>query len=303
MTDYDRYTIRFADLGGDTAVPDLTIEASGADPLAQQVLRFAGNRHPGRDLSVTVEDMRRGRVFAGSKVAGHFTITPAEAAAPPSNNLTPTAAQDNWEPAYSPWRHGGWYVNNIHYPSGAVGCVSRNFPDRKWRIVCDDRPNAHEKYTYANRDAAAQAERELARARWQRIAQLAAGLAPAGQLGTSPNDSDAPCTACGMVVYAEQGVVVPGTSMPAAVLDSSCAKAIAREQADPGGARVAPAGYARNTGQAHQGLPQALAAECFPPTPAAGLPPENGAATSSGPPGRGTSRRQPGRSPRATRRR
>ena len=41
---------------------------------------------------------------------------------------------------YSPWRHGGWYVDNIRYPSGAVGCVSRNYRDRKWRIVCDPRP-------------------------------------------------------------------------------------------------------------------------------------------------------------------
>lgn len=75
MTDNATYTIRFADLGGDTAVPDLAIEASGVESLAQQVLRFAGDSHAGRDLSVTVEDMHRGRVFAGREVAGHFTIT------------------------------------------------------------------------------------------------------------------------------------------------------------------------------------------------------------------------------------
>lgn len=64
---------------------------------------------------------------------------------------------------YSPWRHGGWYVDNVRYPSGAVGCVSRNYADRKWRIVCDDRgyPGGPVDYTYANRDAAARAEREL----------------------------------------------------------------------------------------------------------------------------------------------
>jgi hypothetical protein len=28
---------------------------------------------------------------------------------------------------------------NVRYPNGAVGCVSRNYPDRKWRIVSDDR--------------------------------------------------------------------------------------------------------------------------------------------------------------------
>lgn len=60
---------------------------------------------------------------------------------------------------YSPWRHGGWYTN-VMYPSGACGCVSRNYPDGKWRIVCDRRPEA-EQETYPNRDAAARAERDL----------------------------------------------------------------------------------------------------------------------------------------------
>lgn len=60
------------------------------------------------------------------------------------------------------WRHGGWYVNEVRYPSGAVGCVSRSYPDGKWRIVCDRRPNAFD-ITYPSRQAAAQAEYELAR--------------------------------------------------------------------------------------------------------------------------------------------
>lgn len=60
---------------------------------------------------------------------------------------------------YSKWRHGGWYVDNIRYQSGAIGCVSRNYPDRKWRIVCDPRDGDH---TYPNRDAAASAEQTLA---------------------------------------------------------------------------------------------------------------------------------------------
>jgi len=54
-----------------------------------------------------------------------------------------------FEPIYSNWRHGGWYVDNIRYPSGAAGCVSNNYADKKWRIVCDDR-----------RDKAARAEFE-----------------------------------------------------------------------------------------------------------------------------------------------
>lgn len=62
---------------------------------------------------------------------------------------------------YSHWRHGGWYVHNVRYPSGAIGCVSRNYEDRKWRIVCDPRP-FEERPTFKNRDAAALAEWYLA---------------------------------------------------------------------------------------------------------------------------------------------
>lgn len=64
---------------------------------------------------------------------------------------------------YEPWRHGGWYVTNVSYPSGAVGCVSRKYPDRKWRIVCDTRTE-DQRPTFPNRDAAALAEWHLARA-------------------------------------------------------------------------------------------------------------------------------------------
>lgn len=69
---------------------------------------------------------------------------------------------DDWAPQYSPWRHGGWYVDNVCYPSGAVGCVSRNYPDKKWRVVCA----GQDETTYANRDAAAYAERDLALDEW-----------------------------------------------------------------------------------------------------------------------------------------
>lgn len=58
---------------------------------------------------------------------------------------------------YSPWRHGGWYVLNVQYPSGAVGCVSRNYPDGKWRIACDPRP-FEDQPTFKTRDEAAAAE-------------------------------------------------------------------------------------------------------------------------------------------------
>lgn len=61
---------------------------------------------------------------------------------------------------YSPWRHGGWYVSNVRYPSGAIGCVSRNYEDRKWRIVCDPRP-FEKQPTFKSRDEAAAAEWRL----------------------------------------------------------------------------------------------------------------------------------------------
>jgi hypothetical protein len=67
-----------------------------------------------------------------------------------------TNEQDKWTPEYAPWRHGGWYVTNVRWPSGAVGCVSRNYHDRKWRIVCDKRDPAP---TFRSRDEAARAER------------------------------------------------------------------------------------------------------------------------------------------------
>ena len=71
---------------------------------------------------------------------------------------------------YSRWRHGGWYVGNVRYPNGAVGCVSRNYPDKRWRIACDGRQGD---YTYRTRDAAARAEQVLALSQYtdQRIAE------------------------------------------------------------------------------------------------------------------------------------
>ena len=60
---------------------------------------------------------------------------------------------------YSRWRHGGWYVHDVRYPNGAVGCVSRNFLDGKWRIMYDARDPWP---TYPTRKAAADAERLLA---------------------------------------------------------------------------------------------------------------------------------------------
>ena len=78
--------------------------------------------------------------------------------------LISTPAAADWTPIYSRWRHGGWYVDNIRYPSGGCGCVSNNYDDKKWRIACDSRRrglNEPGDYTFPSRDAAARAEREL----------------------------------------------------------------------------------------------------------------------------------------------
>ena len=40
-----------------------------------------------------------------------------------------------FEPVFSKWRHGGWYVDNVRYPSGAVGCVGKD-SDGRWRVAC-----------------------------------------------------------------------------------------------------------------------------------------------------------------------
>jgi hypothetical protein len=39
-----------------------------------------------------------------------------------------------------------------------VGCVSRNYADREWRIACDERDGDH---IYLNRDAAARAAHDI----------------------------------------------------------------------------------------------------------------------------------------------
>lgn len=78
--------------------------------------------------------------------------------------------KETWSPRYEPWRHGGWYVTNVQYPSGAVGCVSRNFADKKWRIVNETSVmESSTVRTFPNRDAAARAERESALAEWANV--------------------------------------------------------------------------------------------------------------------------------------
>lgn len=101
----------------------------------------------------------------------HFTRSFVSGSARPTSasifNLTEALSFDeSWTPCFSSWRHGGWYVNNARYPSGAVGCVSNKFVDRRWRVVCDPRRGGLGEtgdFTFKSRDEAARAERELVR--------------------------------------------------------------------------------------------------------------------------------------------
>jgi hypothetical protein len=76
------------------------------------------------------------------------------------------ASTTDWTPQFARWRHGGWYVSNVRHIGGAVSCVSNNYPDKQWRIVCDGRRTGElgepGDYTYRSRAAAAIAARDLA---------------------------------------------------------------------------------------------------------------------------------------------
>ena len=63
---------------------------------------------------------------------------------------------------YSKWRHGGWYVHNARRANGSIECISRNYDDGKWRIVCDSRP-FDRRPTFKCRDDAARAAIEFAK--------------------------------------------------------------------------------------------------------------------------------------------
>jgi hypothetical protein len=60
------------------------------------------------------------------------------------------------------------YVHSVPYQSGAIGCISRNYPDGKWRIVCDPRPS-EDQPTFETREQAAKAEWDLTQAETPRL--------------------------------------------------------------------------------------------------------------------------------------
>lgn len=88
-------------------------------------------------------------------------------------NLTDALATDEgWKPSYSEWRHGGFYVNNVQDTNGGIGCVSNNYVDGQWRIVCDPRRdglNEPGDITFDSREAAAKGQRDLVRKQAQEL--------------------------------------------------------------------------------------------------------------------------------------
>ena len=124
------------------AISDESTQFVSGYPAACEAARAIAREHATEVIIIDPE----GRTIVLDDSEGHRSAT------------TDEKRLGDWSPVYSPWRHGGWYVSNVCYPSGAVGCVSRNYPDRKWRIACDSRDGDH---TYASRDAAARAERDL----------------------------------------------------------------------------------------------------------------------------------------------
>lgn len=109
----------------------------------------------------------RGDTHIQVEVSVNFIKGTAKAFSARQFNVTDALDEsENWEPAYTKWRHGGWYVRNVQYPSGGCGCVSNNYEDGAWRIVCDGRRQALGQpgdFAFKTRDEAARAERVLAR--------------------------------------------------------------------------------------------------------------------------------------------
>ena len=66
---------------------------------------------------------------------------------------------EEWEPVFSPWRHGGSYVTNLRYPNGACGCIvsARHSDDGFFHIACGPRELTSIKFK--TRREAAYAER------------------------------------------------------------------------------------------------------------------------------------------------
>lgn len=146
------------------------IRSFGADPLQEGARGVALGvfRERRVDCSIAAAALGR-RLHMINAMADRFVETglvgSMESALIYARLLTDHEREHNFET----WRHGGWYVPSVRYPSGAIGCVSKNYPDGKWRIVCDPRRKdlgGEGDYTFGNRLLAAKAEQELATEQW-----------------------------------------------------------------------------------------------------------------------------------------
>lgn len=99
-----------------------------------------------------------------------------------------------WTPIYGRWRHGGFYVFNTEYPTGGSGCLSRNYVDKKWRIVCDYRRSElgeEGDETFPSRDAAARAEHVFCMSM-----EVAWTIVPTPTQATAPSDGEPAAVPC-----------------------------------------------------------------------------------------------------------
>lgn len=144
--------------------------------VATKMLKEHYSVQPSTDVEVRVEqddsmllvcNTSEGRKSVTLLLTIKFKSSSAEWRSASLLNLTEALdTNEAWSPSFSEWRHGGWYVTNVRYPNGAIGCVSNNYPDGKWRIACDTRRDSLNEpgdFTFNSREEAAKAERELVR--------------------------------------------------------------------------------------------------------------------------------------------
>lgn len=140
--------------------------ARNANPFLWRAATGSGGALPWRVTRMIPHDLPQGYARGGEDACGRNgnprrfkTQQAAQRLADELNGGSIPATSPPAAFTYARWRHGGWYVPEVRYPSGACGCVSRNYPDKRWRIVCDPRPTPP---TFKTRDKAALAEWHLA---------------------------------------------------------------------------------------------------------------------------------------------
>lgn len=156
----------FLHIKGNAAEALAALDSHGIHPM-DRVTPILSRNPPGMRLDYVVSDIAV-KTECEPGVMRWFAEPPSSATEFPIGALLhysdlvddTVMTRAEFQGAYSRWRHGGWYVHNVVYPSGAIGCVSNNYLDRKWRIACDPRPFNNQP-TFDSRDDAAYAEHIL----------------------------------------------------------------------------------------------------------------------------------------------